>query len=277
MAAQPSPPSATKAPHPSADQRQTERLLLYQTPIWITAVAAVMLSGTLRQWSDTQYVLFSIAVAAPSILLPAFSSRPGPARPQQKWSHRYWVKLNVWVWIVVCFGTYFGTHYFFDLMGMRYLFNVRWNFQSDVVGQARGATREVPVFMYPLTHAYFMTYFTVLMVVERAAVRLLRVEGKVERGLVMLGLGYGLAFIETFCMASPLLEDLFVYADRGRMLRVGSLGYAAYFVVGLPMVKRIDGYGEIWMLDRVVVEGLATSMGILVLLEVWAKTMGSLV
>ena len=77
-------------------------------------------------------------------------------------------------------------------------------------------------------------------------------------------------------MASGLLSDLFAYGDRDRMLRVGSLGYASYFVVGLPMVQRIDARGEDWTLGRVVIEALATCIGILILLEVWAKVVGPL-
>ena len=256
--------------HVDEEKERTLRVILAQSPFWIIAVALVMLTGTLRRWNDADYLVFSTTVAAPSILFPALlPSRRTAGRP---WWQSYWFKLNLWVAIVVAFGTYFGTHYFFDLMGMRYAFDVRWNFGSDVLGHSGQA---VPVFMYPLTHAYFMSYFAFLMVAERAIVRRLGLEGAM-RAVAVLGLAYALAFAETFFMASELLSDLFAYASRERMLKIGSFGYASYFIVGLPMVRRIDRGGEPWPIERVVMEALATCMGILVLLEVWAKAVGPL-
>lgn len=269
-----------------AEKLWTERILLAQSPLWIIAVGWVTLTGALRSWSDIDYILFSLAVAAPSILLPAVipllrdAGADGESRFDQirheprPWHERYWVKLNIWVFIVVSFGTYFGTHYFFDLMGMRYNFDVRCTLESPVIGQSG---QKVPLFMYPLTHAYFMTYFTVLIAADREIARRLELEGGVAgRFIVVVGLSYAVAFAETYFMASPLLSDLFAYANRERMLSLGSLGYASYFVVGLPMVRRIDHAGECWSLERVVLEALATCMAILVVLEIWAQLVGPL-
>ncbi|KXX74690.1 Cycloeucalenol cycloisomerase [Madurella mycetomatis] len=261
------------APSPKqkeAEKSQTHRLILAQSPLWILPVLLVMQTGILRRWSDAEYLLFSFAIASPSILLPYFL---GPSRSAPG-SAPYWLKLHVWISILVCFGTYFGTHYFFDLMGMRYVFaTATWHLESDVVG--RGG-QVVPLFMYPLTHAYFMTYFVFLVLAEDRLRSLLGGGGRVGRGLLVVALAYGVAFAETYVMASPLLEDLFRYDDRGRMLRVGSLGYASYFVAGLPMVKRIDGGGEEWGIRKVAIEALATCMGIMILLEAWAKVVGPL-
>ncbi|KAK5657420.1 hypothetical protein OQA88_2992 [Cercophora sp. LCS_1] len=243
---------------------QTHRLILAQSPLWILSILLVMQTGILRIWSDADYLLFSFLVASPSVLLPALLTSS-----QKPWWQTYWFKLNVWIAMLVFFGTYLGTAYFFDLMGMRYAFDVKWALSSDIIGQDRQA---VPVFMYPLTHAYFMSYFTGLMVLEGWIVKTLGVKGS-GRWVVVLGLAYGLAFAETWVMASPLLEDLFLYKDRERMLRLGSLGYASYFVVGLPMVSRIDGS---WSLGTVVKDALAASMAVLLLLEAWAKVVGPL-
>jgi cycloeucalenol cycloisomerase len=245
--------------------------MLAQSVIWITAVMAVMVTGVLRRWGDATYLLFSVSVAAPTVVLPlALSqSRPDRGRP---WHRCYWFKLNAWVAVVVGFGTYFGTHYFFDLMGMRYAFGARWTFDSHVLGHSG---QRVPVFIYPLTHAYFMTYFAFLLAAERAAVARFRM-GLFARTALVLALAYAVAFAETFFMASDLLSDLFAYENRGRMLLVGSFGYASYFIVGLPMVRRIDSKGEVWTIDRVILEALSTSMMILLLLEAWAKLVGRL-
>jgi cycloeucalenol cycloisomerase len=60
------------------------------------------------------------------------------------------------------------------------------------------------------------------------------------------------------------------------MMTVGSVGYMAFFITGLPMVGRVDEKGEDWSLSRVVIEALGTFMSILVLFEVWAKVVGPL-
>ncbi|KAG8665545.1 hypothetical protein FPOAC2_10619 [Fusarium poae] len=263
-------PSTYKATAQSieAEKRWTQRLNIFLSPFWIIAVAFAMLSGIMHQWNDIDYLLFSIAVATPPILFPALLSKK-IGRP---WYRRYWFKLNVWVAVMVCLGTYFTSHYFFDLMGMRYKFPCKWNFSSGVVGRTGG---QVPVFLYPLTHAYFMTYYTVLMVLKKEIVQRLR-PGRFGRVVVIVALSYGVALGETFFMASPLLSEWFYYEKRDRMMTVGSVGYMAFFVTGLPMVGRVDGKGEDWPLSRVVIEALGTFMSILVLFEVWAKVVGPL-
>ena len=255
-----------------ADKLWTERLILIQTPVWIIAVVIVMLTGVLRTWNDIQYMLFSTAVACPSVLLPLLlQSRP--AHNQVPWWHSYWFKLHVWVGILVFFGTYLGTAYFFDLMGMEYAFNVDWNLSSDVVGKG---DQKVPLFMYPLTHAYFMSYFVVLMVADRFIVRHLNIRTAFGKTLVVLALSYVLALAETFFMAADMLSDFFLYRDRQRMMWLGSFGYATYFIVGLPIIRRMDSDGELWTSGRVVMEALASCMAILLLLELWSKVIGPL-
>ncbi|KAF5569157.1 cycloeucalenol cycloisomerase [Fusarium phyllophilum] len=251
-----------------ADKRWTEGLILAQSPFWVIAVAFVMLSGIINTWNDVDYMLFSITVASPSILLPALLSKPG-SRP---WYRRYWVKLNLWVSIIVFTGTYFISHYFFDLMGMRYMFNNKVNFSSAVAGRAGG---EVPLFLYPLTHAYFMSYFTFLLVAERKIVRRLQ-PGRVGHVFVVLALSYVVALGETFFMASPLLSEVFLYEKRDRMMKVGTFGYMIFFITGLPMLGRVDSHGEDWPLSRVVTEALAAFACIMLLFELWAKIIGSL-
>src|SRR3569833_396934 len=252
------------------DRIRTQHVLLAQSVIWIVAVGVVMWTGVLRQWDDTAYVLFSVSVASPALIIPSLvDARSGVEDP---WCDRYWFKLNVWVGIVVAFGTYLGTHYFFDLMGMQYSFGGNWTFDSDVVGHSG---QEVPIFMYPLTHAYFMTYFAALMVAEREIVRRIQ-PGLLGRFAIVIGLSYAVAFLETFFMASDLLQDLFAYQDRHRMLRLGSFGYSSYFIIGLPMIQRIDGNGERWTLDRLIIEALATCMGILLFLDFLSKLVGPL-
>ena len=255
---------------PNPDKAWAERFFLLTSPLWIGAVAFVVLTGLLPSWQDLDYWMFSCAVASPAVLGPLLvRARPDRTRAI---TTSYWFKFNVWIAIVVAFGTYFGTAYFFDLMGMRYAFGAHWTLQSNVVGRTGSA---VPVFMYPLTHAYFVTYFAVLTVADRTLRAWLR-PGPAGGAMLVLALAYVIAFAETFFMATDLMHDLFSYDQPDKMLAWGSFGYAAYFVVGLPMIRRLDEHATDWTIGRVVIEALATCMGILVLLEVWAQLVGPL-
>ena len=256
------------APNPS--KAWAERFFLLTSPLWIAAVATVVLSGVLRGWGDLEYLLFCSACAAPAAIGPLLI-RPRPDRGQPL-SRTYWFRFNLWVAIVVAFGTYFGTAYFFDLVGMRYAFGASWTLQSNVVGRTGSM---VPIFMYPLTQAYFVTYFALLVVADRTLRARLK-PGPLGRVAIVFGLAYVIAFAETFFMGTDLMHDLFHYEKQDKMLAWGSFGYAAYFVVGLPMVRRLDEDGAQWSLARVVGEALATCMAIMVLLEVWAQAVGPL-
>ncbi len=255
------------------DKAWAERVLLLYTPAWMVAVGVIMVTGWIHALGDVGFMLFSLAVAAPAVLAPALlHRRNGTPRP---WWRSYWLKLNVWSAILVFGGTYFGTAYFFDLMGMRYGFDVTWTLQSPVVGRHGGT---VPLFMYPLTQAYFVSYFVLMTVAYRRLRTRVRPPG---RALLVLGLAYAIAFAETLAMANPLIEGAFAYADRGRMLLLGSWGYAVYFIIGLPMAFAIDEPTQEdpapdWPLRRVAFHAVGAYMLILCGLEVWAQLIGPL-
>mgnify|MGYP000930947934 CR=1 FL=1 len=249
------------------DKAWGERWFLVTTPIWIAAVAIVMFTGWLRAWSDAGYLAFSCFAAAPAVLGPLLTARGRDFSAGVP----YWVKLNLYAAILVFFGTYVGTHYFFDLMGMRYAFPSRWTFEALHVGKSG---ERVPVFMYPLTQAYFVTYFTVLVVAYRKVTSALRL-GLLGRVAAVLVLSYAIAFAETFFMATDLLAGLFSYEKRDKMLALGSFGYAAYFVVGLPLARPIDE-AEATPVSQVTLRALAACMAIFFLLELWARAVGRL-
>ncbi|KAJ4425049.1 hypothetical protein N0V82_000331 [Gnomoniopsis sp. IMI 355080] len=259
-----SPPSTI-----ATEKRLTENAILAQTPLWIFPVAWVMLTDRLAIWKDTELLIFCTLVAAPSVWVPALVLPPST----QIWP--YWLKLHAWVGIVVFFGTYLGTHYFFEFMGMRYTFGAAiWTFDS-ALGRSG---QHVPVFLYPLTHAYFMTYYVAIMKAERILVDSLpqRLSKSVmARVIITLILSYALAFLETLAMAVDRMAPYFAYRDRQRMLVLGSWGYASYFVVGLPMVRRIDEDGE-WDMGRVILQATGSCLGIFALLEMWTHVVGPL-
>jgi cycloeucalenol cycloisomerase len=249
-----------------------ERFVLIYSPVWIAIVGFVMLSGVYRTWGDVMYIVLGIGVAAPLVLVPLL--RPFPADANRPFWDTSWFRLNLWVWILVWFGSYFGSEYFFDVLGMRYGFATTWNLDAALVGSGKG---EVPFFLYPLTQAYFMTYHVVMVVVLRALTTRFSL-GRIARALVIFVLAYSVAFAETFFMAIPQLADVFIYLDRGRMLAFGSIFYACYFVVSVPLIARVDEPPEErWPWTKVVVEALAASMLVLILLDAWALLLGKLV
>ncbi|MFO0552863.1 MAG: hypothetical protein U0271_31025 [Polyangiaceae bacterium] len=263
------------------DKAWTERVLLVSSLAWIAMMAAVVLTGAMRRWSDVGYLVFSLACAAPMTALPVglWFARRAKLEGSPRFRDSYLLKLLLFVFVVMFFGTYVGTAYFFDLMGMRYAFPTKWVFESGVVGRTGG---HVPVIMYPLTQAYFMTYFTVLTVADRAVSSVLGLrDGRslahsAGRAVVVLCLAYAIAFAETFFMATDLMKDLFSYEKHGKMLAIGSIGYASYFIVGLPIVRRFDERAPQHGVARPLVDALASSMLTLVLLEVYAKLVGPL-
>lgn len=255
---------------PRRDRAWAEYFFLVYSVLWIAAVAVVLLTGAIHDWRDPGYLAFGVAVALPAVIGPLlFGRRPGAQRPLRD---AYWLKFNLWIFVVVVFGTFFGTHYFFDLMGMEYAFPVRWTLQATVVGHSE---QTVPIFMYPLTHAYFITYHVVMVVVLRRVVTALSLRGW-SRALLIVVLAYAVAFAETLVMANDALSDYFRYADKARMLWLGSIGYAAYYVVTLPMIDRLDNIPERWPLSRVVFDALGASLLIMFLLELWAQAVGPL-
>lgn len=246
-------------------KRAEERAILLGSALWMLMVAAVMLSGVLRYFRDPEYLAFSTACAATVTLLPWWLGRGrGPL------VQRYLLKVNVYAGILMLVGTFFGTAYFFDLMHMKYSFSTQLSLQAAHVGKQGGV---VPLFMYPLTQAYFVTYYTGLVLLERElAARLSLRRGR--WGLVV-ALSYTLAFLETFAMATAPMQDLFVYEKKDRMLSLGSVGYSVYFVIGLPLFRGVDD-PDPTPFGQVALRALAAGMLVLFALELYSRVVGPL-
>jgi cycloeucalenol cycloisomerase len=246
-----------------------ERFYLVYSPIWMALVGIVMLTGMYRSWGDVGFMLFGLGVAAPLVLVPYLA--PNAAETRKRVWETTWFRFNVWIAIFVFVGSYFFTHYFFDVVGMRYGFPTQWNFEAELVGDSE---RTVPLFLYPLTQAYFMTYHVGATVLYRWLGTRHRL-GRPGKIAVIAVLAYVVAFAETFFMAVPALADVFEYADRGRMLLWGSLFYGSFFVISIPVFAGIDE-GRPWGLGRTVMSALGVSMGVFIVLDLWAKVIGTI-
>ena len=80
--------------------------------------------------SGDGYVALGVALALPCVVGPAFATYdadPNPIRggtatevTEVAWSSRHYVKLNIFCGVQVYVGSYFFTHYFYALLGVRY-------------------------------------------------------------------------------------------------------------------------------------------------------------
>lgn len=267
-----------------------ERFFLLYSPVWIAAVAWALLSGAVLTWDDPAYIAFGLAVGAPPVLVPALLHRRVPALAATPWYASWWFKFNAWIFLFVFVGTYFLTHYFFDVLGMRYTFPTGWNGGAALVGRTRAP---IPLFMYPLTQAYFVTYHVVMLVALRRVRGLLGLpppgardmfDGPSPRlrrlayALALFVLAYAVSFAETWFMAADAIGAYFGYADKPRMLTYGSLFYACYFLVSLPLLSRLDEpAGARTPLGRAVLDSLAAGMLVMIVLDLLAWIVGPIV
>jgi cycloeucalenol cycloisomerase len=250
-----------------------EKFFLAYTPFWIGCMAVLMTTGSGKRWGDAALNLAMLVIFAPLLVVPALV-RDERALGRQWWQ-TYWFKLNVWIGIYAGIGSYFGSEYFFDVLGMVYNYpQLTWRVDSALLGSG---TQTVPFIMYPSAHFYFVTYHTIGVIVLRR-VRTSEI-GSVPWlwPIVVVIAAYGFAWAETFGMTNGSIAEQFTYRDLPRMLRWGSLFYATYFVVSFPMIYRLDERpGEDWPLRRVAVEALAAGMLMLFLLDVLTHFLGRL-
>ena len=249
-----------------------ERFFLAYTPVWIGAMGLLMATGSGQRWGDVGLNLAMLAILLPLVVVPALvRDETALGRP---WWRAFWFKLNVWIGIYAGIGSYFGSEYFFDVLGMVYNYpQLRWRLDAVLLGSGQ---QTVPFIMYPSAHFYFVTYHTVGVMVLRRF-RTSRAFSIWLWPLAVLAAAYGFAWAETYFMTGGAIAEQFTYRDLPRMLRWGSLFYAAYFLVSFPMIYRLDeAPGEDWPLRRVAVEALAAGMLLLFVLDTLTRYVGRL-
>lgn len=255
------------------DKARAEKFFLAYSPIWMAQMAAVMFLGIDEVLGDVGFLLQATLVAVPLVAVPALlQARWFPGRSRRD---SYWLKANLYIFLFGFFGNYFGSEYFFDVLGMVYRYPaIHWTFDASLVGSGR---QRVPIIMYLLTHAYFMTYHTSAVVVLRR----LRTSGlpgmRFAFPLLVFVVGYFWAWLETKAMANPLIAESFYYEKLDAMLRYGSVFYALYFVGSFPIFYFIDEDPERpWDLQRTALAALAASMIVFFLLDFWTKLIGAI-
>lgn len=250
-----------------------EKFFLAYSPVWMTVMALVMALGITDRVGQWGFLAIGLAVALPLVLVPALIRDERPLG--RRWYQTYWFKANLYVGIFNFAANYFGSEYFFDVLGMVYDYPmIDLNLDSTLVGSGE---QQVPIMMYLLTQAYFMTYHTTAVVVLRRLRTSRLAVGPVLWPILVVIVAYFWAWMETKTMANPWIESQFNYKDMERMLAYGSLFYALYFIPSFPIFYRLDEERDAnWSLTHTAGAALAASMIVLFLLDFAAAIFGPL-
>lgn len=249
-----------------------EKWFLIYSPVWMSMMGLVMLLGIDEKLGDVGFIILGVIVAFPFALIPAVKSPENHSKP---WYQTYWFKANIYMFSFGFFGNYVGSEYFFDVLGMVYNYpNISWNLDAAMVGKG---VQTVPVLMYLLTHAYFMTYHATATVVLRR----LRTSGLPGMTalfpVLVFVIGYFWAWMETRAMANPMIAENFHYEKMDLMLAYGSAIYAIYFIASFPIYYFIDeDKDKPWSLLVTLSASMSASMLTFYGLDVAAHLIGSL-
>ncbi len=240
-----------------------EKFMLVFSPLWIGAMAAIVKYEWYLAFSPNDYVALGLALLIPCITAPVLlaneQERSLPLR------QRFIFKANVFVAILSYIGNHFYTHYFYNILGVRY---------TGPLGEGEGLEiNRVPVSMFLMTHVYFLTYHILVTPCIRAVKS---VFGSISQSralqlaamtLFVVFIAILTAFAETLTVSS---FPYYTYPDRSAMLTKGSVFYATYFVVTFPWFFRMDEDPEdLWSAGRAAVEALAAMMVVLLCADVW--------
>lgn len=257
---------------PNPDKAWVEKFFLLYSPVWMAGMAYMMFSGADKAWSDCALLIQSLAVALPVLLIPMLLARRYSDQP---WHDSYWLKANLYLLVFGFFGNYFGSEYFFDVLGMVYVYpNATTTLDSALLGEGK---QTVPLIMYAYTHVYFMTYHASANIVLRGLKSLKLPAMWLLFPLFVFGIGYFWAWMETTAMANPMMASSFYYQKMDRMLAFGSAIYATYFIASFPIYYFIDESRERrWTWLQAIAGGLSASMLTFYLLDFAAHWVGSL-
>ncbi|EGD74228.1 hypothetical protein PTSG_06238 [Salpingoeca rosetta] len=200
-----------------------ERVFLLYAPVWITAVACVVIFGFYAQFSARDYFLFGVACGLPAWILPAiFQPKHDRTLPL---TERYWFKANVWCAVFSFIGHHFLTHYFYNVLGAHYTIPRGYEING------------VPMVMYFLTHVYFLLYHSLATMLLRKIDFWSPRRSLLWRGLVVFAMAYTTAILEAWSISA---FPHYVYPDAFVMYAYGSAFYAMMFLVTFPAFSTLD-------------------------------------
>lgn len=254
------------------DKAWGEKFFLIYSPIWILQTAMAVVFGYGKTMGDFGSIIYSLFVAAPFVVVPFLIYKE--AKAGKPWYKTYWFKANLYIAIFSLLGNYYGSEYFFDVLGMVYNYsNLHWTFDASLVGTG---VQHTPVMMYLLTHAYFMTYHaTAMVVLRRLRTSRLGQSSAWVFPVAIFVAAYFWSWMETFVMANPAMADTFYYKDLNRMLAIGSITYSCFFITSFPIFYWLDEkLDDTWGLIRTTAAALSASMLTFFLLDLWTKYIG---
>lgn len=250
------------------DKAWAEKFFLIYSPIWMAFMGLTMFAGWTKSWGDVGFLFQAGVIALPLFLYPLFFSKS-----TEPFHQTYWFKANLYIFIFGFWGNYFGSEYFFDVLGMVYNYPmISLNLDAALLGSGE---QKVPLIMYFLTHAYFMTYHTSAVVVLRR----IKTSGLPFMALLfpifIFVIGYFWAWVETKAMANPMIAEQFYYKDMARMLAYGSIMYGFYFLSSFPIFYFLDeDKQKKWSILIVIAAALSASMLTQYLLDFWTHIVG---
>lgn len=127
------------------EKREFEVWALIYTVVWILLFGVVVATQAFESFTEHGYMAVCTTLCAPYLLQPIVW--PLKAEASKPLVERYSFKANVWVALFAFIGSYWYTHYFYCVLGAKYLFPAH-------------RLNDVPIALYFAAHFYFVTYHT---------------------------------------------------------------------------------------------------------------------
>ena len=233
-----------------------ERIVLYYTVLWISVIAVIVKMRLYEGFQANDYLKVGVALSLPCILIPLIVA--DKKERHLKFFDRYIVKANLFIAILSYLGNHFFTHYFYNILGMRYTGPLAVGFKIN----------SVPVSMYLMTHVYFLSYHVLVTPLLRAVVNIFSYNIWIQYvmgGASVIVLSILTAFLETYTISN---FPYYTYPDYYSMLTTGSVFYGMFFMVSFPAFYFIDEQ-ETWSIGRVVITAFGCMMIIMLLADIW--------
>ena len=252
------------------DKAWGEKFFLIYSLVWTTMMGLGVVTKLFETMGNTGMLVSGAVISFPLVLYPLIFHR----EKDKKWYESYWFKANLFIFILSFFQNYFLTHYFFDVLGMVYLYpNVTSHLEAALVGLSR---QTVPLIMYFYTQCFYMTYHATAIVALRRVNTSRLGRFKLTKPVMFLLAAVFWAFMETFIM-SKVSGFSFWYKDVGRMLKFGTLIYAYCFITSFPFYYALDEKADKkWSVGKVALCAFAVNAVTLLLFDVTAHFIGNI-